>query len=104
MGTRHAAGARSPRTHDLDIPGGIHELHSRAIQPHRCDSAATPLPRRLTFPRADCPTSKNEIGEIANRPYRVLVGALAWLALETRRDIAYAYWPPSIPHMSVRFS
>ena len=73
MGTRHAAGAGSPRTHDLDIPGGIHELHSRAIQPHRCDSVVTPL-----TPSADCPTSKDEIGEMANRPYREPVGALAF--------------------------
>ena len=26
-----------PRKHDLDIPGGVHRLHSHSIQPHRCD-------------------------------------------------------------------
>ena len=38
----------------------------------------------------DCPISKDEIEEIANRPYRELVRALAWLALGTRPDIAFA--------------
>jgi len=39
---------------------------------------------------ADCPTSQDEIEEIATRPYRELVGAFAWLALGTRPDIAFA--------------
>ena len=39
---------------------------------------------------ADCPTSQDEIEEMATRPYRELVGALAWLALGTRPDIAFA--------------
>jgi hypothetical protein len=34
--------------------------------------------------------SKDEIEEMADRPYRELVGALAWLALGTRPDIAFA--------------
>ena len=38
----------------------------------------------------DCPTSKDEIEERANRPYMELVGAIAWLTLGTRLDIAFA--------------
>ena len=83
MGTRHAAGARSPRTHDLDRPGGV---HSRAIQPYRCETPLTPG----THPSADDrPTSKDEIEEVADRPYREVLGALTWLALGTRPDIAF---------------
>ena len=84
MGTRHAAGARPPRTHDLDIAGGVHRLHSRAIQPHR--AVAMPLTPGTPL-STDCPTSKDGIEEMANRPYRELVGALAWLALGTRSPI-----------------
>jgi len=39
---------------------------------------------------ADCPTSQDEIEEMATRPYRELVGAFAWHALGTRPDIAFA--------------
>ena len=38
----------------------------------------------------DCPTSQDEIEEMATRPYREFVGALAWFALGTRPDIAFA--------------
>jgi hypothetical protein len=38
----------------------------------------------------DCSTSKDEIVEMSTRPYRELVEALAWLALGTRQDIAFA--------------
>ena len=39
---------------------------------------------------ADCPTTQGEKDKMATRPYRELVGALAWLALGTRPDIAFA--------------
>ena len=51
---------------------------------------ATPLTPGTPLPADDRPISKNEIKEIANRPYRELVGALAWLTLGTRPDIAFA--------------
>jgi len=48
-----------------------------------------PSLRDLTFlwPTA---TSQYEIEETATRPSREVVGALAWLALGTRPDIAFA--------------
>ena len=59
----------------------------------------------------DCPTSQGEIEEMATRPYRELVGALVWLTLKPRPDIAFAtssggsscaphlsrIWAPTIP-------
>ena len=38
---------------------------------------------------ADCPASQEEKDDMVTRPYRELVGALAWLALGTRPDIAF---------------
>ena len=51
---------------------------------------ATPLTPGAHLSADDCPTSKDEIEEMANRPYRELVGALTWLTLGTRPDIAFA--------------
>jgi len=53
-------------------------------------AVATPLTPGTHLSTTDCPTSKDEIEEMADRPYRELVGALAWLALGTRPDIAFA--------------
>ena len=89
MGTRHVVGARSPCTHNLKIQGEVHRLHSRAIQPHRCDYCRdTPPGTHLSA--VDCPTLKDNIEGMANQPYRELVGVLVWLALGTRPDIAFA--------------
>ena len=38
----------------------------------------------------DCPALKDKFEELANQPYKELVVALAWLALGTRPDIAFA--------------
>src|SRR5258706_652941 len=38
---------------------------------------------------ADCPTLPEEKVKMADRPYRQLVGAISWLALSTRPDIAF---------------
>jgi hypothetical protein len=37
-----------------------------------------------------CPVSQEEKDYMAGRPYRGLVGAISWLALGTRPDIAFA--------------
>ena len=39
---------------------------------------------------ADCPTSQDEIEEMTTRPPREPVGVIAWFALVTRPDIAFA--------------
>ena len=53
-------------------------------------TVATPLTSGTPLSADNCPTSKDEIEQMANRPYRELVGALAWLTLGTRLDIAFA--------------
>ena len=90
MGTWHVAVARSPCTHDLEIQGGVHRLHYRAIQPHRCDYRRDTLTPGTHLSAVDCPTLKDNFEQMLNQPYMELVGALAWLALGTRPDIALA--------------
>ena len=53
-------------------------------------TVATPIIPGTHLSAVECPTLKDEIEETANQPYRELVGALAWLALRTRPDIAFA--------------
>ena len=53
-------------------------------------TVSTPLAPGTQLSMADCPTSKDEIVEMATRPYRELIGALVWLALGARPDIAFA--------------
>ena len=53
-------------------------------------TVAMPLTPGTHLSADDCPTSKDEIEEMANRPYRELVGALAWFTLGARPDIAFA--------------
>jgi hypothetical protein len=67
-------------------------IDSILLRFHLADATTvtTPLTPGTHLSSTDCPTSKDEIDEMANRPYRELVGALAWLALGTRPDIAFA--------------
>src|SRR5258708_3106201 len=51
---------------------------------------ATPLAPGTHLSVNDCPTSQDEIAEMATCPYRELVGALTWLALCTHPDVAFA--------------
>ena len=50
-------------------------------------TVTTPLAPGTHLSAVDCPTSQDETEEMATRPYRELVGALAWLALGTRPGI-----------------
>ena len=55
------------------------------------DATTVAMPLTLgTHLSADCPTSKEGIEEMGNWPYWDVVGALAWLALGTRLDTAFA--------------
>jgi len=47
---------------------------------------STPLALGTHLSAADCPTTQEEMDEMATRPYREPVGALAWLILGTRPD------------------
>jgi len=51
---------------------------------------STPLLPGAQPSTLDCPDSDSEELEMKTRPYRKLVGALAWFALGTRPDIAFA--------------
>ena len=51
---------------------------------------STPFLPGTQLSTLDCPDSEEEKLEMKTRPYRELVGALAWLALGTRPDIAFA--------------
>ena len=53
-------------------------------------TVATPLTPETHLSAVDCPTLKDKIEEMANQPYKELVGALVWLALRTRPGIAFA--------------
>ena len=53
-------------------------------------TVATPLTPGTHLSAVDCPTLMDNFGEMANQPYRELVGALVWLALGTRPNIAFA--------------
>jgi len=50
---------------------------------------STPLAPGARLSAADCPTPQ-EKDDMATQPYRELVGSIAWLALGTRPDIAFA--------------
>jgi hypothetical protein len=53
-------------------------------------TVTTPFAPGSHLSATDCPTNNDEIREMGMRPYRELVGALSWLALGTRPDIAFA--------------
>jgi len=63
------------------------------LNPFDATTVTTPLVPGSHLSVADCPTSQDEIEETATRLYRGLVGALAWLALGARPDIAFATSP-----------
>ena len=80
---------RPARTILRSKKASIHSIIG-AIQPHRCDSCRDTLTAGKHLSAVNCPTLKDQIGEVANQPYRELVGALVWLALGTRPDVAFA--------------
>lgn len=49
-----------------------------------------PLQLNIQLSAANCPTSQDEIDDMRRYPYRELVGALVWLVLGMRLDIAFA--------------
>ena len=51
---------------------------------------STPLAPGTQLSMANCPTEEDEKEEMGTHPYRELVGVLAWLAVGTQPDIAFA--------------
>jgi len=86
MGTRQRD--HSARTISISQEAFIDSILAR-VNLTDATTVAAPLTPGTHLSAGDCPTSKGEIEEMANRPYRELVGALAWLALGTRPDIAF---------------
>jgi len=55
-----------------------------------CSPVVTPMISGLRLFKADAPSTDTERAEMANLPYANAVGALLYLAMATRLDIAYA--------------
>ena len=55
-----------------------------------CNPARTPLNSNVVLSVYDCPQTDDKKAEMQNVPYRELVGALTWLAVVSRPDIAFA--------------
>ena len=71
-----------------------HSLYIEAIL-HRfgmeeCNPACTPLDPGTLLSADDCPATEDEKAAMKNIPYRELVGALTWLTVVLRPDIAFA--------------
>ncbi|SRR5258706_5553922 len=81
VGTRHAI----RRSHGFYLPRSIHRLNYSSIQSFRCHPVITPL-----IPTLPIAATEGDKVEVASRPYRGPVGALAWAALGTWPDIAFA--------------
>ena len=83
---------RPTRTISIPQEGLIDSILTR-FNPTNATTVATPLTPGTHLSVDNCPTSKDEIEEMANRPYREVARALAWLTLGTRLDIAFATSP-----------
>ena len=55
-----------------------------------CNPAQTPLDSNVVLSVYNCPQTDNEKAKMQYVPYRELVGALTWLAVVLRPDIAFA--------------
>ena len=65
-----------------------------------CNPARTPLDPGTLLSADDCPATEDEKAAMKNIPYRELVGALTWLTVVSRPDIALmslASWYDLIP-------
>jgi len=54
-----------------------------------CNPVSTPLDPGLVLSKADCPQTEDERKEMARHPYREVLGAITWLAVVSRPDLAY---------------
>jgi len=54
-----------------------------------CAPSSTPLPAGLSLSIEDCPSTPEEVEEMAKVPYREALGAIMWLQVATRPDLSY---------------
>ena len=55
-----------------------------------CNPTHTPLDPGTLLSTDDCPTTKDKKAAMMNIPYHELIGALTWIAIVSRPDIAFA--------------
>ena len=55
-----------------------------------CNPTCTPLDPGTLLSTDDCPTTEDKKAVMMNVPYRKLIGALTWIAIVSRPDIAFA--------------
>ncbi|KAF7346239.1 Integrase catalytic domain-containing protein [Mycena sanguinolenta] len=55
-----------------------------------CNPVTTPMDPKVQLTANDCPKSAEDIAKMKNIPYLHILGAIAYLAVATRPDIAYA--------------
>ena len=55
-----------------------------------CTPVSTPMEASLVLSKKDCPSTDDEKAEMAQFPYREVLGAITWLAVVSRPDLAFA--------------
>ncbi|KAF7367080.1 Integrase catalytic domain-containing protein [Mycena sanguinolenta] len=55
-----------------------------------CNPVTTPMDPKVQLTANDCPKSAEDVAKMKNIPYLHILGAIAYLAVATRPDIAYA--------------
>ncbi|GBE87258.1 Retrovirus-related Pol polyprotein from transposon TNT 1-94 [Sparassis crispa] len=61
----------------------------RRFKMENCIPVPTPMESSLHLSVHDAPSTPEEIAEMKNRPYRELVGALTWISVISRPDVAF---------------
>ncbi|GBO06102.1 Retrovirus-related Pol polyprotein from transposon TNT 1-94 [Araneus ventricosus] len=67
----------------------IDEIHRRFSE-YLIPFSSLPISKGVVFTRSQCPQTNHEREEIAEFPYRNLIGCLSFLANRTKPDIGYA--------------
>jgi hypothetical protein len=80
---------------EIDNKLFIHQSHyiskiCKTYEKFNFPISSLPIPKGFVYSKSQCPVEDREIGEMAEIPYRNLIGSLAFLASRTRPDISYA--------------
>jgi hypothetical protein len=84
----HITRDRSKRTLSLSQRQYVIDLLER-FDMHMCKPVSTPAVPGTRLSKSSCPSSPEELAEMEGVPYMEAVGALMYLAVSTRPDIAY---------------